>query len=324
MFFVSKFLISLFSVFMILSGIAIYNSKEFGPNRLSLEGISLSDTVATTFLIAYFLIAFFLFIVTISISKRGDKDQQSYPFSDKSESTHPISNLFFGSLSLLLAAVIIWLDNIHILFYILLALLVLIDTILKRPMSIIMLGTLILLYVFSPVEHDIYAITGTTMLMIAMADRITYSMKRSEFFVKREKVFYLGVVLCFGFILLLVINEKIDQVRSTPIAALSSSFYEHNISLETFSSAEDSSNKILVSKYDSHKMDLLKIPMLKSYDSNGPDISMADTEDRDTLVYERENDSGFWWSIVVLAIGLLISYGLLGMPRDEKGYGYIP
>lgn len=323
MFFVSKFLISLFSVFMILSGIAIYGSKAFGPNRLSLTAIPLSDTLATTFLIGYFLVAFFFFLITISISKRGYKDQLSYPFSDKTESTYPLFSLFFGSLSLVLATVIIWQDNIHIVFYILLILLVGIDTFLKRPMSMVMLGTLVLLYVFSPVERDIYAIPGTTMLMIAMADRITYSMKKSDFFFNREKVFYLVAVWCIGLILVLAFNGKIDQARSTPIVALPSSFYEHNISLETFTSTKGSSNKALALKYDSLKMDLLKIPMHEPYDNIESDISLTDISDRDTLVYERESNGGFWWGIVVLAIGLLFSYGLLGIPRDKMS-GYYP
>lgn len=323
MFFVSKFLISLFSVFMLLSGIAIYSSKEFGPSRLSLERIPLSDTVATTFLIAYFLISFFLFLGTISLSKWEDKTQESYPFSDKTKSLNPILNLLFGSLSLILATVILWKEDMHIVFHILLALLVLIDTFLKRPMSIIMLITLVLLYVFSPIERDLYAIVGTTMLMIAMADRITYSMKESDYFLNREKVFYLGVVWCLGFIVVLVFNEKINQARNSPIAVLPDSFYKHNISLETFTSSEDSSNQLVISKFDSHKMDLLKIPMVKSYDSIEPDIRLTDIEDKNTLIYERENDNGFWWGTVVLAIGLLFSYGLLGIPRDKMS-GYYP
>lgn len=308
---------------MLLSGIAIYSSKEFGPNRLSLEEIPLSDTVATIFLIAYFLIAFFLFLITISISKREHKDEQTYPFSDKIGSKYPIFDLFFGSLSLVMATVIIWKEHIPIVFYILLALLVLIDTFLKRPLSIIMLGTLVLLYVFSPIEHDIYAIAGTTMLMIAMTDRITHSMKESDFFLHRGNVFFLGIVWCFGFILVLAMNEEINHARNSPIEALPDSFYEHNTSLETFTSSEDFSNKLVVSKFDSHKMDLLKIPMLKSYDSTGSDIRLTDIEDRDTLIYERENSSGFWWGIFILAIGLLFSYGLLGIPRDKMS-GYYP
>lgn len=323
MFFVSKFLISLFSVFMLVSGIAIYNSREFGPNRLSLEGIPLSDNVATTFLIAYFLIAFLLFLGTISLSKKEYKEQESYPFSDTPKSSHPILNLFFGSLSLILAAIIIWKEDIPIVFYILLILLVLVDIFFKRPMSLIMLGTLVLLYVFSPVERDIYAIVGTTMLMIAMVDRITYSMKEFDFFLNRGNVFYLGIVWCFGFILVLAFNEKIDQARVTPIVALPDSFYEHNISFETFTSSEESRNKLVSSKFDSHKMELLKIPMLKSYNSMEPDIYLTDIDDKNTLTYERENSSGFWWGIVVLVIGLLFSYGLLGIPKDEMS-GYYP
>jgi len=321
MYFISKFLLSLFSVLMLVSGITIYNTKEFGPNRLSLEGIPLSNNVATTFLIAYFLIAFFLFLGTISLSKKEDKEQESYPLSNKIKILHPILNLFFGSLSLVLAAIIIWKEDIPIVFYILLILLVLVDIFFKRPMSLIMLGILVLLYVFSPVERDIYAIAGTTMLMIAMADRITYSMNESDFFLNRGKVFYLGAVWCFGFILVLAFNEQIDQSRSSPITALPDSFYEHNISFETFTSSEESSNKLVTSKFDSHKMELLKIPMLKSYDSMEPDIYLIDIDDKDTLIYERKNSSGFWWGIIILAIGLIFSYGLLGMPRDKmSGY----
>lgn len=72
------------------------------------------------------------------------------------------------------------------------------------------------------------------------------------------------------------------------------------------------------------KSKISNMPLINSYDTK-QNYYLESIYDRNTLVYIKENSSGFWWAIVVLFLGLRLSLKFIGFAkihttRDNKTF----